>query len=245
VADDCPAQERERRRARALAVGSRRSSLVFYRSVRRLVRWILVPWLRASASGATVLDTPGPLLLAPVHRSNLDSVVLAAFARRRIRALGKESLFAVPVLAWVVAALGAIPVRRGEADRDALVAAISLLERGEAMIVFPEGTRQEGDRVGELFTGAAWLSARTGAPIVPIGIAGTGEAMPRGARFLHRSGVRLVVGEALAPPSAPDGRRVGREQIRAHTAELGRRLQSVQDEAIHQRVDRDGSARQS
>lgn len=220
------------RRDRALAVGARRSSLVVYRIVRGFIRRVLFPWLRASATGVEVLDRPGPLILAPVHRSNLDSVLVASFSGRRIRALAKPSLFGVPVLSWLVSALGAIPVRRGEADRDALLAAKDLLERGEAMIVFPEGTRQTGDEVWPLFTGAAWLSARTGAPIVPIGVAGTEEALPNGARSLRRSGVRVVVGEPIPPPEPVDGRRVGRDQVRAHTEALRQRLQALQDEAL-------------
>jgi 1-acyl-sn-glycerol-3-phosphate acyltransferase len=202
-----------------------------YRIVKAFLRFVILPWIRAEATGTERLNTPGPLILAPVHRSNIDSVVLATFSSRRIRALAKDSLFRVPVLAWLVAALGAIPVRRGEADRDALVAAKELLDRGEAMIVFPEGARQSGVEVTELFTGTAWLAAKTGALVVPIGIAGTEEALPFGARFLRRSRVRIVVEDPIPPPVAADGRRVGREQLRAYTAELRGRLQAAQDRA--------------
>lgn len=218
-------------RERALAVGARRSSLVVYRIIKAFLRGVIVPWIRAEATGVEHLDRPGPLILAPVHRSNLDSVVLPSFSSRRIRALAKDSLFRVPVLAWVVAALGAIPVRRGEADRDALVAAKELLEAGEAMIVFPEGGRHSGSEVAELFTGTAWLSAKTGAPVVPIGIAGSEEALPSGSRRLRRSRVRIVIDEPIGPPVAADGRRVGREQLRAFTDELRTRLQAAQDRA--------------
>lgn len=218
-------------RERALAVGARPSSLIVYRIIKAFLRRVIVPWIRAEAIGVEHLDRPGPLILAPVHRSNIDSVVLASFSSRRIRALAKDSLFRVPVLAWLVAALGAIPVRRGEADRDALVAAKDLLERGEAMIVFPEGGRQSGLEVEPLFTGTAWLAAKTGAKVVPIGIAGSEEALPFGSRRLRRSRVRIVVEEPLDPPVGVDARRVGREQLRAFTDELRHRLQAAQDRA--------------
>ncbi len=219
-------------RAWAFDVGDRSSSLRVYGVVRRTVQTLLFPWLRAECVGAERLDIEGPMILAPVHRSNLDSVVVACFSRRRIRALGKESLFVVPVVKYFCAALGAIPVRRGQADREALAAAKSLLDRGESMIVFPEGTRQDsGVELGELFDGAAWLSARTGAPVIPVGIAGTAEAMGAGAKWISRSKVRVVVGEPLAPPRGPDGKRADRETLRVFTEELTKRLAKVQHEA--------------
>ncbi len=215
----------------AFATGDKRSSLVVYRAVRGLIRRLLFPWLRVRSANAEILDRPGATILAPVHRSNLDSVLLASLCDRRIRALGKESLFLVPVVKYFCAALGAIPVRRGEADRDALAAALTLLERNESMIVFPEGGRQEGHDVHELFDGAAWLAGRTGARVVPIGISGTETALPQHAKTIHRSRVGVFVGEPLDPPTGIDGKRPNREQLRAFTLELGARMQAAQDAA--------------
>ena len=218
-------------RETALARGDRRSSLVLYRTLRRLLRLVVNPWLRVRSENTEVLDLPGPTILAPVHRSNLDSALLAAQSSRRIRALGKESLFTTPGVGYLCAALGAIPVRRGEADRDALKAAKALLDRGETMIVFPEGGRQSGSTITELFDGAAWLAARSGARVIPVGIAGTEAAMPEGAKFVHRSTVAIVPGEPMEPPVGPDGKRVSRQQLQQFTTELGRRLQAAQDRA--------------
>lgn len=215
----------------AFATGDKRSSLVVYRLVRGLVRRLLFPWLRVKSVNAEILDHPGATILAPVHRSNLDSVLLASLCDRRVRALGKESLFVVPVVKYFCAALGAIPVRRGEADRDALAAARALLDREESMIVFPEGGRQEGHDVHELFDGAAWLASRTGARVVPIGISGTESALPQHARTLHRSRVGIFVGEPLEAPTGVDGKRPNREQLRSFTQELRARMQAAQDQA--------------
>ena len=219
-------------RARALARGDRRSSLVLYRVARGLLRRVVNPFVRLRSAGGGRLDRPGPTILAPVHRSHLDSALIATLTQRRIRALGKESLFTTPGVSYLCAALGAIPVQRGRADRDALKAASELLDRGEAMIVFPEGGRQSGDEVGELFDGAAWLSARTGATVVPIGVAGTDRVLPSGAWRPRRSTVAIVVGEPLAPLTGDGGRRPNRAAIRAYTAELAERLQAAQNEAV-------------
>lgn len=215
----------------AFATGDRRSSMIVYRIVRSLIRRLIFPWLRVEGTNTEVLDLPGSTVLAPVHRSHLDSVLVASLSDRRIRALGKESLFTTPVIKYFCAALGAIPVRRGEADRDALSAAKTLLDREESMIVFPEGSRQEGDEVARLFDGAAWLASRTGAQVVPIGIVGTDTALPSGARFLRRSTVRIVVGEPMDPPLGENGKRASREQLRSFTDELGERLGQLQQAA--------------
>ena len=218
-------------RERALARGSRRSSLLFYRVARSFLRLVVNPYLRMRSENTEVLDLPGATILAPVHRSNLDSALLATHSSRRIRALGKESLFTTPGVAWVCAALGAIPVRRGEADRDALKAAKGLLDDGETMIVFPEGGRQQGSEIAELFDGAAWLSARTGARVIPVGIAGTGAAMPEGARWIRRSTVAIVPGDPMEAPVGEGGKRVSRAQLQDFTAELANQLQKAQDRA--------------
>jgi 1-acyl-sn-glycerol-3-phosphate acyltransferase len=219
-------------REKAFSTGDKRSSMVVYRSVRRLIRTVLFPYFSAEAVNTEALNLEGPTILAPVHRSHLDSVLLATFSERRIRALGKESLFTVPVLGYLCAALGAIPVRRGAADREALVAAKTLLDRGESMIVFPEGGRQTGKEIGDLFDGAAWLAARTGARVIPVGIAGTEESLTEGAKFPRRSKVRIVVGEPMPAPVGSDGKRPSREQLTNFTNKLRTNLQSAQSAAV-------------
>ncbi len=205
--------------------------MVFYRTLRRFLRGVVNPWLRVRGENTEVLNLPGPTILAPVHRSNLDSILLATQSSRRIRALGKESLFTTPGVSYLCAALGAIPVRRGEADRDALKAAKALLDRGESMIVFPEGGRQSGPKITELFDGAAWLAAKTGARVIPVGIAGTEAAMPEGSKSLHRSNVVIVAGDPMEAPVGIDGKRVHRDQLAEFTAELAVQLQKAQDRA--------------
>jgi 1-acyl-sn-glycerol-3-phosphate acyltransferase len=212
--------------------GARRTSLLFYRAARAMIRTVVHPWLRVRAANTAVLDRPGPTILAPVHRSHLDSALVATQSKRRIRALGKESLFTTPGVSYLCAALGAIPVQRGKADRDALMAARQLLDAGESMIVFPEGSRRSGNTIDELYDGAAWLSARSGAPVVPIGIVGTEAALPAGAKWLRRSHVAIAVGDPLPAPAGPDGRRANRAQLREFTALLVEQLQKAQDAAI-------------
>lgn len=171
------------------------------------------------------------MIVAPVHRSNLDVLLIgAALTHHRVWSLAKVSLFRSRFSAWIMASIGCFPVRRGALDREALSAAEDLLRAGKVVVVFPEGTRQAGATVGEVFDGAVYLSARTGAPIVPIGIAGADQALPRGAHFLRWVRVALVVGAAIPSPVSV-GERLGRSERHAASAHLRERLQAVLDEA--------------
>ncbi len=172
------------------------------------------------------------MIVAPTHRSNLDAPLLGAIPNWRPRSLAKESLFGNPVLGWIITALGSFPITRGAADREAMRTAEKLLDDGERVLVFPEGTRQSGPAIAELKDGTAYLAARTGATVVPIGLSGTEAAMPPGAKRPRRSVVTIVVGEPMAPPSNPDGGRVKREQLRTFTAELQQTLQALMDAAV-------------
>ena len=212
----------------AVGVQASRAAGAFYWVAVRLLRLTLMPWLRVKKEGTHHLSTPGPVILAPVHRSNLDSVLVACSAERRLRAIGKESLFAHPVFAWVNSALGAIPVRRGEADRQAMRAAQEIIAGGDMMIVFPEGTRQSGNAVQGVFDGTTYLAQKTGAPIIPIGIGGTEAAMQSGTKGIRRVRCSVVVGEPIA---APEGR-LSQPQRREFSENVSAELQRVFDRAI-------------
>ncbi len=215
------------RQARARRTSAAWTAPLVYGTIRGLARLLLWPYFRTRAVGREHIPADGPVILAPVHRSNLDSLMLAPLTRRRLRALAKESLFRFRPLAWVIASLGAFPVHRDTADRESMRIARELLNDGNLLLVFPEGKRHEGGDIGELFDGTAWLAAKTQSRVVPVGIAGTGEAMPTGARFPRPTRVRLVVGPPIDPPE-PKG---ARSSLRSWTGNLTEALQAAQDEA--------------
>lgn len=212
----------------AMNVQASRAGGVFYWVVVRLLRLTLMPYLRVTKEGTHHLATEGPVILAPVHRSNLDSVLVACSAKRRLRAIGKDSLFTHPIFAWVNSALGAIPVRRGEADRQAMKASQEIISDGAMMIVFPEGTRQSGRSVQGVFDGTTYLAQKTGAPIIPIGIGGTEAAMQSGSKGIRRVRCSVVVGE---PIPAPVGR-MSQPQRREFSEHVVAELQKTFDRAI-------------
>ena len=148
-----------------------------------------------------------------------------------MRALSKESLFSSRPAAAFMACLGAFPVRRGAADREALRTAEQILRSGELMIVFPEGTRQAGPRVAGVFDGVSYLASKTGAAIVPVGIAGTEAAMGRRRRLPRRTRVAIVAGPPLRPPEG----RMSRPQMSRFSETVMQRLQAAFDEAREMR----------
>ena len=179
------------------------------------------------SEGVEHLKIAPPVIIAPVHRSNLDSVIVGALGERRLPTLSKASLFKFKPVAWWIAGLGAIPLDRDAADREATTAARKVLDAGNPLMIFPEGTRQSGQQIAELFDGTTWIAAKSKAAIVPVGIAGTEEALPKGAKRIYRTTVGVAVGEPL---TIPEGR-VSRPQLSKLTEELSVRLQAANDRA--------------
>lgn len=203
-----------------------------YRSLRLLVLLFARLWVRLEVRGAEHVPRRGGFVLAPGgHRSNLDTPILSLVTPRVLRYMGKEGLWRVPVLPWVLTALGGFPVQRGLVDREALRRGEEVLERGEPLVVFPEGTRKRGPLVDDVKDGAAFLACRAGVPIVPVGMGGTERAMGVGARWIRPTKVVLVVGEPIPPPPRRPGERVKRSEVRQLTATLQGRLQELFDRA--------------
>jgi 1-acyl-sn-glycerol-3-phosphate acyltransferase len=115
----------------------------------------------------------GPVLIASNHRSALDPVIVGTAAGREIHYLAKEELFRSRLTSWILKAYNAFPVRRGSADRKAMARVLSLLRRGEAVLLFPEGTRNRGPGFLAPRAGAGMLAGRAGVPVVPALVDGS------------------------------------------------------------------------
>lgn len=210
--------------------GSSRSNRVFYGVVRAIVIGLVRVVTRVTVVGRENIPADGAFLLAPIHRSNIDTPLVAAVTRRRMRFMGKDSLWRVRPVGWIVSALGAFPVTRGSADREALRRCVLVLEAGEPLVLFPEGTRQSGPRVMPLFDGAAYVAVKAGVPIVPVGIGGSEGVMPKGSRMIRPRKCVVVVGVPLVAPVDESGR-VPRSAVREVTERLSSELQRLYDEA--------------
>jgi 1-acyl-sn-glycerol-3-phosphate acyltransferase len=204
---------------------------LFYRFARLVFGLVVGAWFRPLVTGKRHVPAEGPVILAPVHRSFADFGFAAFVTDRKLFFMAKDDLWSSAPLGRLLITLGAFPVHRESADREALRHAEEVLRRGQVLVLFPEGTRQEGPVIEHLLEGAAFLSARTGAPIVPIGIGNSDRAMPKGRRIPKPLRIRVVVGPAMEPPARSGAGRVSRSKVHAGTEELRRRIQDVYDEA--------------
>ena len=112
-----------------------------YWTIRALFVPFFLVYFRMQRIGREHLPASGPLLLASNHRSFLDPFVIGTLVRRPVYYMAKRELFERRWQAWVLNALGAFPVDRGAGDGDAMATARAILERGDCVVVFPEGTR--------------------------------------------------------------------------------------------------------
>lgn len=144
----------------------------------------------------------GPVILASNHRSFLDPFLIACLVRRPVYFVAKRELFRIRPIGWMLGALGAFPIVRGRSDEEAMATARAILERGDVVVIFPEGTRVRPGPLGAPRRGVGRLALQTGAPVVPVAVIGT-EDIRRGWRFRPRP-VTLSCGAPLRFPRAAD-----------------------------------------
>ena len=181
---------------------------------------------RVKVEGLERIPESGPVLVICTHCSNADGMLLMGFVvpamGRPMGWLGKEEALHWPIFGWGMRQNGVMGVRRGAGDLEAFKMAKGVLDAGGVLTIFPEGTRSPTGALQEVKEGATVLAVRSGAPILPIAIAGSQRFWPKGK--LPRPGRRMTVrvGETftLAMPKGGDRH----ESLRAATAEMMRHV---------------------
>jgi glycerol-3-phosphate dehydrogenase (NAD(P)+) len=171
------------------------------------VRIILTPffltYLRMKRIGREHIPAEGGVILASNHRSFFDPFVIGTMTRRPVYYVAKKELFAYNrALTWLLNALGAFPIDRHASDQQSIETAKIILDRGEIVLMFPEGTRTRPGSLGRPKRGVGRLALETGAPVVPVAVIGT-ENIRRGWRIRPRK-VRIRAGRALHFPKVDD-----------------------------------------
>src|SRR3954466_5796629 len=167
-----------------------------------LMRALLQPFAhlywRLSRLGREHIPQEGPIIFVANHRSFLDPFIVGLCCRRPVYYVAKQELFKHRLFGWYISSLGAFPVRRGAADGDMIETAKAILERGDPVLIFPEGTRIRPGALGKPKRGVGRLALETGAPVVPLAIIGT-EAIRKGWRIRPKK-VRVRIGSPLRFP---------------------------------------------
>ena len=170
-----------------------------------------------------------PVIVASNHASNIDPPLIGGVYPRRLRYLAKASLFRNPLLGFCIRNLGAIPVTREDSQRAGAVMKLLLerLNNGESILVFPEGSRSRDGKLQPLEGGAAFLSVKSGVPVLPVYISGSFDVWPP-EHSLPRP-AKLVV--TFAPLIEPSGEGSDRERRDAVTRALDESLRAMEREA--------------
>ena len=170
----------------------------FYYVARVIVRMLLL-LTRWRVKGRENVPSQGPLLIVANHISLVDIPLLGVSFGRKVIFMAKRELFRFRFLNYFMRILGSFPVHRGQLDREALRQASQLLADGLALVVFPEGTRSNNAQLRPAFSGSALIALRSGAPVLPVGIAGT-EKCKSVTGVLRRPRIAVNIGRPFHLP---------------------------------------------
>lgn len=161
---------------------------MIFRLLKFLARMILITVRRWDVKCRENLPASGGVLLVANHTSYWDPVVVICALKRKVHFMAKAELFNIPVIGYVLRISGSFPVRRDKSDREAIRTAVRLLEEGQVVGVFPEGTRSHTGELLKPHLGAAMLASKAKAPMVPIALIGTRGVFGR---------VKMIIGTPI------------------------------------------------
>jgi 1-acyl-sn-glycerol-3-phosphate acyltransferase len=182
---------------------------MLYAFVRLAALAFLRPYCRLERRGEEHVPCHGPALLVANHSSFLDPPLIAGATTRPLAFVAKAELFRVPLLGSLIRAVNAYPVGRGTGVAGAVRVSLRVLDRGGAVLVFPEGTRGPEGMLRPGKAGAGMLAVLSGAPVIPVYVRGSGRALRRGTWFPRPAKVTVTFGPALRfdGPTGPDSRK--------------------------------------
>lgn len=175
-----------------------------YDLTRSSTRGLIATLCRPTVVGLENVPPEGGFIVAPNHLSFLDSVLVQALMPRRVAFFAKAEYFTGTgvkgtLMRSFFEGVGSIPVERGEqaASVQALKTLLGMLESGDGVGIYPEGTRSRDGLLYRGRTGVGWLALTTGAPVVPVGLLGTERLQPAGSRWIRPQHFTMKIGEPL------------------------------------------------
>ncbi|HET9141988.1 lysophospholipid acyltransferase family protein [Actinophytocola sp.] len=195
---------------------------------RWVATWLHRPAFRIRFHGRERIPPTGPVVLVANHSSLVEPQVIFGMVDRRAVFLVKEELARGPAGRWL-RWIGQLSIRRGEPDREPLLAAVRFLRAGGLVGVFPEGTRGGGD-VLRAEQGAAWLVRSSGAVVLPVACRGTLRPQGSGRRFRPRVDVLVGAPFTVSVQRGRTGLTVATEEIRVRLADLVGELDRLREQ---------------
>ena len=195
---------------------------MFYRVAKIICRFVLLVLRQWKIIGDPQLPPGRGMIVIANHISYWDPVVIGCALNQNIFFMAKAELFKIPVLSYIITKLGAFPVHRTGADRSSIKRALELLENGNVVGIFPEGTRNKTDVLLNPHLGAAMLALKGGVPLLPVAISGTKGFWGR---------IKVVIGEPIQT-TAINPRKISRAEMKSFSREameeIGRLLAVVE-----------------
>ena len=178
---------------------------------------------RTRVYGRENIPAEGAVILAANHASNIDPPLMASLMDRPVSYMAKIELFENPIFGAAIRRCHAFPVKRGESDRGAIKAAVTVLKEERVLGLFPEGTRSKTGELQKAEAGVALIAAMTGAPIVPVAILNTHRIFANGGLLPQ---LRIMYGQ----PISFQGDRKSKEALDAFSAEIMAHIARMKEE---------------
>jgi 1-acyl-sn-glycerol-3-phosphate acyltransferase len=155
--------------------------------------------VRVKIVNLDLLQPGQPYILAANHQSLFDILALLSKLKVQFRWLAKESLFNIPIFGRAMRKAGYIPINRSNPIQayQSLLLAAKKIQEGTSVLIFPEGTRQEKDHLGDFKKGGFILAIKSQEPIVPIGIIGSGKVLAKNSLRIYPGTIRIVLGKPI------------------------------------------------
>ena len=188
---------------------------------------LLLAGVNVDVRGLENLPSGGPVILASNHQGIFDIPALLGYLPLQFRWVAKQSLFKIPIIGWTMRLAGYIGIDREHAGKAyrSIEEAAERIKQGTSVLIFPEGTRNPGDRLLPFKRGGFWLAARSEVPIVPIAIKGTRDIMKKGTLLIQPSSVKVSIGSPIQTRGVED------RELRVRTKEaIERELKRIGDE---------------
>jgi len=196
----------------------------------RLGRWFFrsafEQMYQFDVSGADLVPTDGPLLVASNHLSYLDPPAVGSALPRPAWFFARKTLMRGPVSKWILESVQTVPVDRdGDSDVSAMRRVIQLMSMNQAVVLFPEGTRSPDGLPRPIRPGIGWLACRSGAPILPTRVEGTFEIWNRDQPLPHLGvQLRISFGHPITPDEYDPGKQHGKERYAIANQRIAERL---------------------